>query len=373
MQKIIYLANIRLPTEKAHGLQIMKTCEALASLGISLELIVPRRLNQLKEDPFDFYGVVRNFQIKRLPCLDFLVLKFLGPAGFWLESLSFNFFLGLYLLFNRFEVYYTRDLLTALFLSGRRNFYEVHTLPRHGLFWHRLAWRHSAGLIVISDGLKKALMNYGLPEEKILTARDAVDVAQFQIKETREECRKKLGLPVEQKIVVYTGHLYDWKGAGMLAEAAKFLPTDTHIYLVGGTNADIAQFKEKYQAPNLHIVGWQKHELIPFWLGAAHVLALPNSARSNIGAKYTSPLKAFEYIAAGRAIVASDLPALHEVLNDAGRVVFVEPDSASSLALAIANLLSYEASTDPIKREKELKDYSWETRARRIKDFIFTS
>ena len=46
--KILYLADIRLPTEKAHGAQIMKTCEALARAGHAVELVVPRRANAMR-------------------------------------------------------------------------------------------------------------------------------------------------------------------------------------------------------------------------------------------------------------------------------------------------------------------------------------
>lgn len=52
--KITYIANIRIPTEKAHGYAIMKMCEQFAKLGASLDLVVPDRRNQLKEDPFYF-------------------------------------------------------------------------------------------------------------------------------------------------------------------------------------------------------------------------------------------------------------------------------------------------------------------------------
>ena len=74
--KIIYIANIRLPTEKAHGIQIMKMAEALANQGINLELLVPARRNDLTEDPFAFYGIKKNFQIKKVACLDFLRFDF---------------------------------------------------------------------------------------------------------------------------------------------------------------------------------------------------------------------------------------------------------------------------------------------------------
>src|SRR4051812_2503231 len=72
--KILYLANIRLPTEKAHGLQIMHMCEAFACIGADLTLLVPRRHNTAEmaiiRDIYAYYGVNRNFAVQRLSCLD---------------------------------------------------------------------------------------------------------------------------------------------------------------------------------------------------------------------------------------------------------------------------------------------------------------
>ncbi len=79
MKHIVYLANIRLPTEKAHGIQIMKTCEALARAGAKVTLVVTNR-KTIKADPFDYYKVERNFKIKYAYCPEFI---FLGKFGFF--------------------------------------------------------------------------------------------------------------------------------------------------------------------------------------------------------------------------------------------------------------------------------------------------
>lgn len=51
--KLIYLANIRIPTEKAHGYQIMKMCEQFADKGVNVQLVVTKRKNNLREDPLN--------------------------------------------------------------------------------------------------------------------------------------------------------------------------------------------------------------------------------------------------------------------------------------------------------------------------------
>jgi len=374
--KLVYIANIRIPTEKAHGLQIMKTCEALVKQDVDLELVVPNRLNKIKEDPFSFYRVEKNFKIKKLWCIDFITHNFFGRLGFWLESWIFCQSVKKYLKINKFFVYYTRDLLTAYWLSKsfKPMFYEIHSLPERVRSIHKNTWERCKGLIVISEGIKKELIKYGVSEDKILLARDAVDLDQFKIKETKNECRKKLNLPKDKKIVVYTGHLYDWKGADLLAKAAGLLKEGIEVYLVGGTEIDVKKFEKKYKFPNLHIVGWQKHELIPFWLKAADLLVLPNSATTRIGSIYTSPVKLFEYMCVGKPIVASEVSALEEILDYVKYPVkYFRPDDLGSLVESINHVLG---NIDKFISKKELtsegiKEFGWESRAEKIKDFVY--
>src|SRR3989338_8104713 len=121
--KIIYIANIRLPTEKAHGIQIMKMAEALANQGINLELLVPARRNDLTEDPFAFYGIKKNFRIKKLPCLDFLRFDF-AKAGFFISTFTFLTSAKLYLALKDYDLLYTRERFTGIFFKN--SILEIH-------------------------------------------------------------------------------------------------------------------------------------------------------------------------------------------------------------------------------------------------------
>ena len=187
---------------------------------------------------------------------------------------------------------------------------------------------------------------------------------------SKEECRKKVHLPLDKKIVVYTGHLYEWKGADVLARAAALVPPYVHIYLVGGTAEDVQKFKKTYHTDNLHIVGWQLHELVPCWLEAADLLVLPNSSKEKISAQYTSPLKLFEYMASKTPMLLAKIPSIQEVVGEHGN--FFEPDNEQSLAEGIQRGL---AGSDEQERmdewvNEEIKKYSWDIRAEQIKNFI---
>jgi glycosyltransferase involved in cell wall biosynthesis len=111
---------------------------------------------------------------------------------------------------------------------------------------------------------------------------------------------------------------------------------------------------------------------VPDALVQADVLALPNPA-SAISTHSTSPLKLFEYMAAGRAIVASNLPAIREVLTDERTALLVAAGDPDALAAGIRRLAG-----DPGLRDRladaalqAVAEYSWDRRAERL-EALFT-
>src|SRR5512147_1262730 len=91
--RIAYIADMRLPTEKAHGLQIVENCAALAEGGADVTLVVPRRFNTRalrRVEPWDYYSVSRSFAVVRLPCIDLFPLgRRFEPFAARVESITF--------------------------------------------------------------------------------------------------------------------------------------------------------------------------------------------------------------------------------------------------------------------------------------------
>ncbi|MBU1255755.1 hypothetical protein KKH35_02700 [Patescibacteria group bacterium] len=118
--KIIYITNMRMPTEKAHGIQIMKMCEAFVKNRAEVELIVAKRFNRLLKsiDPFIYYDVNRSFQIKKIFSLDLIPWeKVMGSLGSWIQAFSFYFLASFYLLFKKADLIYSRDSFSLYLLS----------------------------------------------------------------------------------------------------------------------------------------------------------------------------------------------------------------------------------------------------------------
>lgn len=373
MKKIIYIVNARIPTGKAHGIQIMKMCEAFSDEGNDVELILPRRLNKNKQNPFGYYGVKENFKIKKLPVLD---LVFTGlNKSFLIEVLTYFISLFFYLLFvGGDRVIYVRGepIFVPLFLKKKNVFWETHIKPEKTKRYKKV-FEKVDGLITVTKFYKKELTEkFNIPENKVFYFPDGVDLKKFDISLTKEEARSKTGLALDKKIVLYVGHLYDWKGTQVLADASKYLNKETLVVFVGGTVKDIENFKQKNKEfENVIIVGHKSHSEVVYWQKSADVLVLPNSAKSNISMYYTSPMKLFEYMAVKRPIVASDLPSFRDVLNE-NNSVLVEPDNPQKLAEGINSVLRDKLLSEQIANQSfgDVQEYTWKNRAEKIISFI---
>ena len=371
VKKLIYIANARIPTEKAHGIQIMKMCEAFAYTGLDVILILPRRLNKIKDDPFDYYGVRRNFKIIKLPTLD-LISFGLGQFGFFAETLIFLISSAIYLFFRKYDILYTREWPAVLFF--RNIVLEIHSLPAKASFIHKKAWQKTKALFVLTSFIKNELIKLGVSENKILILPDAVDLEKFGIKISKEEARKKLGLPPDKKIILYTGsfYLYNWKGVDVLLEAAKNFGEGFLFLFVGGSSEEIEQIKSKYNnLSNVLLLGHKLYAEIPCYLKSADVLALPNKSGHAMSEKHTSPLKLFEYMASSRPIVASNLPSLREVLTEK-EAVFFRPNDSTNLAHAIKKILDDSSLAERLTQSalQKVQNYTWQNRSHRAIDFI---
>lgn len=372
--KLYYVANNQLPTLKAHGLQIMKMCEAFTSLGVECELIIPDRRvypSITERDPLKYYSIHSPFRITRLPAADFITVTSYKPLAklfFWFQQLAFGFSVRRYLS-DKDGIIYSRDPFALFMLRSLRLplFWEMHSMPRNfNSFFYRKILKSVLGVITISRGLQAELIKeYAGPT---LVAPDGVDPKLFLSLPSRAVARERLKLPLNRQIAVYAGHLYPWKGVDTLLEAARRLP-DMLFVLVGGTPEDIQQYKSKIlEQENIFFTGFVRHDQVPLYLSAADVLVLPNSGKELISSRYTSPLKMFEYMASGTPIVASDLPSLREILTEE-LAVLVPPDNGGALAKGIQEAL-ISGSIRAKKAQGEVMQYSWRERAGKIKSFV---
>jgi glycosyltransferase involved in cell wall biosynthesis len=177
-------------------------------------------------------------------------------------------------------------------------------------------------------------------------------------------------------VVAYAGHLYQWKGVDVLLRAIALVPGARGL-VIGGHEAEPDLARTRRLAVELGIddrvtfTGLVPPGDVAPRLAGATVLALPNPA-SAISTRFTSPLKLFEYMAAGRPIVASDLPAIREVLHPDVDALLVPPGDAAAMAEAIRRLVGDPALAARLASAARaaVTDYGWDRRAERLESLL---
>lgn len=374
--RIYYIANTRMPNEKAHGIQLAKMCEAFIAAGNDLELIAPKR-GEHQETLENFYGLKHKIKITRLPALNFWPeTRFGFNLGAAVFALGYFFYLLKKKMSGQSGVIYTIDFDQFSFalipLLGWPYFFETHATKRRN-FLYTLFFKKAAGIIAINNWIKKDLLGkFGMPKEKIMVFPNGIDLEMFGSRTERKDARQKLNLNADAKIILYIGRFYDWKGLGIVNGAAEFLPDTYLFYLVGGTNS---QFRDitgvKSALKNIICAGDRDYREMPLWIAAADVVLVLGTKANDYSYYQTSPMKIFEYMAARRPMVASRTPAVREVLSES-EAVFYDPDDARSLAINIHSSFDKPAKLEAAveRAYQKVLQYTWLNRVRAIENFI---
>jgi glycosyltransferase involved in cell wall biosynthesis len=239
---------------------------------------------------------------------------------------------------------------------------------------------------VITRALADDLRRFGAPPEGELTviAPDGVDLERYAGLPEPMQARRLLferlpatKLDPDRFTAGYTGHLYAGRGSELLLALAKALPEMSFI-VAGGEPQDVARLQAQAAGlDNLLLAGFVPNAELPMYQAACDVLLAPYSGRvaassgGNI-ARYLSPMKLFEYLACGRAILSSDLPVLREVLNT-GNAVLLPPENVDAWVQALRRLYADEAARLRLANQarRDAAGYTWERRAARIFDDSF--
>ncbi len=354
----------RYPSEKAAGLFVEQNALSLVQAGADVTVLAPRRLGrgEMNDVP---YG------IEYVPVLDLSRVPFLRIIAHYVMVATFSLGVVRRLLGSDVDaLIISNDALPLIGASLLRTktLYEMHDFVPGSALLRRLLLSRVRWILATNTWKRDRLIEmFSVPAERILLERNAVDVNAFGVHE-RHDARAVLGLDAQEKLVVYTGHLYEWKGAETLAAAAAHV-SGARVVFVGGTVPDVAAFRARWEnVPQIQIVGHVPHDRVALWQAAADVLVLPNSAREEISVHYTSPMKLFEYMASRRPIVASDLPSIREILPE-NIGYFATPDNPESFAAKITEALQDPAGGERARAARAIAEgYSWSARAERILD-----
>lgn len=230
-------------------------------------------------------------------------------------------------------------------------------------FTYKLARR----IICVSNQAKEHLVqSWGVDPEKVAVMPNGVDTGLFKPVRDALAVRAKLGLG-ENPVVCFAGGFQPWHGLDVLIESfARILPDfpDAKLLLIGDGRARplVDQKIEEFGIGNSVIItGFVPQVQMPELLGAADVSVLPYPKLPKD--LWFSPLKLYEYMAAGKAIVASRSGQIAEVILHDQNGILVEPGNVEELSAAISDLLKdpvRRASLGMYARRQALERHSWD-------------
>ncbi len=373
--RIAVFSTARVPSRTANSIQVMKVCQAFLDLGHSVRLWLPGaapggawpelavRYGVAGPIGIDWCGGVR--WLRRY---DYALRSFLRARAWGME------------------LCYAWPLQSAALAStlGAPTVLELHEQPQGrfgpGLFRAFLRGRGARRLLPITASLRDQIVaNYPLPDHPgfVQVAPMGVDLDRYRDLPESREARRRLGWP-ETLTIGYTGHLYAGRGIDLLLKLALLRPR-MHFVVVGGEPAAVEHWRQEARsagAANLEFMGFVANADLPHYQAACDVLVMPSqrhiagSSGGDIGA-VASPMKAFEYLAAGRAILASDLPVFREVLSESNAVL-APPEDADAWVRALDDLSAHPERRAMLGEQarKDAAQYSWTERARHSLDGI---
>ncbi len=378
--KIVLVAPTDLPAYRANTIQVMKMAQALTVLGHDVVVFVPTQTRQ-KAVPWEEiatqYGLQHPFRVRWF------------TIAAWARRYDYGLRAVLAAQANRADLLYTRLPQAAAFASllGFPTVYEIHDLPRGNSNPRLLRWflkgRGARKLLIITAALKQALETQvqQLPLDPFtLILPDGVDLERYANLPAPEVARANLGIqlgkacPPESFVVGYTGSLYAGRGVELILKIAAILPK-IQFLIIGGDAADVSRVAAEAESrglQNLTLLKFVANADLPLFQAACDLLLMPyqNQVAASSGgdiAAFLSPMKLFEYMAARRAILSSDLPVLGEILNPENAVL-LPPNEAAAWAGAIQALQA-----NPERRQKlaaqafrDVQRYTWTARAARI-------
>ena len=385
---VVYPINIRFPMERANSVQIAHTCRELAQQGVRVYLLVRRTTKISDAEILSHYGLTphKNLHIIRVRVINWDDHAFVWNKSFYLSVLLYILW---FLCTRKIDWFLMRDLgLAQVLLPWRKIFgfkilYETHLVSyimaqrQHELLPNtapvpqkllqrierkeRYVMANSDKIVVITERLKNCVQElFNVSTDRIAVLPDGVDLSQYNSSDAQE-----------RRGLVYIGQLYPWKGVDTLIEAMQYI--EDKLTVVGGIpfEEDLERLRAKAKdlgvIDKIRFVGFVPHSEVARYLTSAKISVIP--LPDNVMAReYTSPLKLFESMGAGTAVVASDLESIREIIKNGSNGMLFTPENPVDLARAVNTVLMDNKILDTITKQalSDAKTYSWQERTSRM-------
>ena len=240
--------------------------------------------------------------------------------------------------------------------------------------YERLNLEAATRIFVVSEVERRNLEDRGISAYKIIVNPNGVDVERFRPGAGGHEARHELGLKDDDVVAGFVGTFGPWHGVEKLAEAISSIPPAVPVrFLLVGSGSLHGEVEKRLEnevrAGRVIFTGAVAHDRVPALLDACDILVAPHVPLADGSDFFGSPTKVFEYMATGKAIVASRLGQIGEVLTDQETALLVEPGNVSELTAAIVKLVEPDELRVRLGAQARAvaeREYTWKHNAQRV-------
>lgn len=362
--RIGYISSSIIPSSSANSVHVMKMSEALAMNNHEVTLLAGEA-DGLLENIFEAYQVTPIFKLVRKP----------RPAWKGIGGMIYTIGVFQYLRKRKrqFDLLYSRHLGAVRIVKalGIPFVFELHQIPitsfKKRMLLNVVRDKNCRLLVVISQAMKDILLKevQGLPAHKIHIQHDAASPLDME-KLNEDAIRLKAG---------YIGSLFKGRGIELILELARE-NSEISFYIIGGREEQIQQWKSSSPA-NVNFTGFLTQKELIAYFKDIHILLAPYQKVVSVSggggdtSSYMSPLKIFEYMSAGKAIICSNHEVLKEVLRNNENALLCDPEKMDEWKSAISRLCQNADLRHALgnqARKDFLELYTWEQRAKNVID-----
>lgn len=361
--RISYLFNSSTPSSNPGSIQVVNTCNGIASFGHKIFLITPGTGKNISLKKF--YGIKNSVKLKKIK----IFKKFpLGISYYLFSVISI-----LYAIYLKTEIFITRNFFTLFLLNAlnRKVIIEVHHDFKNES--RIVQWiigkteifnkKNLLKIIAITKPVRNFLIrNYKVDSKKIEVIPSASGL-KFKFKRIKKKKRYNIG---------YFGSLDLSKGSAFVIKLSQ-IDKKNDYFIYGGSDKEAEKLTKFNHAENLRIKKSVPYSEISKYIDKMDILLMPSNNKKiqslgGIGniAKYTSPLKLFDYLASGKLIICTNLKVFNEILVDKKNSIFINNLNPKIWKRKISNLTKSYSNLNYIKKNAYnlSKKFTYENRAK---------
>jgi len=380
--KLVSLCHHPLPSHHTNTQQLVWTTTELARLGHRVEVVCCKSAavgSTWRARIVDYYGLgALPDSIEFVPVCSDRAEGILPEARADLRNVF-------HARRHRSELIHTRDpfALTLALAAGLRCVFETYRVDinEDAVFgpWRALNYRRKnlLGVVTHSELCRQSFIKAGIPEARVMTNYNGYAAAHFTPPQTREAARAHLGLETAECVATYAGRVDVTKGTDFLVQVAQRLPDVVFLFVGAAPESEeertVLQHIQDAGVTNVRLRPRVAPSEIAAYLFASDCLVIPPTAAPlREHGRTVLPMKTFSYLAAGRPIVAPDLPDLREVLHHEENALLVPPDNVEAAAAAIRLAVSHGPDTEKLgyAARQNAAYFTWQARAERFSTFL---